>query len=404
MIGLLRRRDVALLWTGGLVSVAGDWALLVVLPYVVYQQTGSTIATAGMTLAELLPGILLASFAGVWVDRWPLRALLVGASLAQAAVVLLLLPFASSGTLAVVYVVAALQSALTAFSVPAETALLPRLVEAEQLVAVGALNALNNRLGRLAGLPVGAAAYAAGGLQLVVLLDVASFLVAGALVAGVRVPALTDTPEEEAAPPRFWAEWRSGLAVSRREPAILVLFLVFGLMTFGGTMLDPLQAPWVRDVLGGGAGLYALLTAVHSVAGIAGSFAVGALSARVPARLLTGVAGLVAGAVLLVRYSVPLVVVAIVLSAVSGVASVASSVGVEALAQQQVPPAYRGRVFGTLQAFVWLLSLLGAALGGLGAAWFGLVPALDLAATLVLVSGVVVLLALPRESAAGAAR
>ena len=203
MIGLLRRRDFALLWTGGLVSVAGDWMLAVVLPYVVYAETGSTLATAGMTVAELVPGIVLGSFAGVWVDRWELRRLLVAANLLQALTVGLLLLGDLPGDLALVFVVAAGQSALAAFSQPAETALLPRLVGPEELVAANALNVLNNRLGRLAGLPLGSLLYAAGGLGVVVVVDALTFVVAAGLVA-LALSMFTGTSDNRLSDPIPW--------------------------------------------------------------------------------------------------------------------------------------------------------------------------------------------------------
>src|ERR671914_959135 len=102
MLSVLRRRDFALLWTGGLVSVAGDWVLNAALPYFVYEETGSTVATAGMIVAELVPGVLLGTVAGVFVDRWNRRRLLVASNVLQAAAVALLL-VVPSGWLWVVY-------------------------------------------------------------------------------------------------------------------------------------------------------------------------------------------------------------------------------------------------------------------------------------------------------------
>ena len=406
MIRLLRpsrHRDFALLWWGGLVSVAGDWMLMAVLPYVVYAVTGSTIATAGMTVAELLPGILLGSWAGVWVDRWDRRRVLVVANLAQAATVCgLLLLVREESALPVLYVVAAGQSAISAFALPAENSLLPTLVAEQDLVSANALNVLNNRIGRLSGLPAGAALYAAGGLGFVVVADALTFLVVAALVAGVRTRRTPSPVGEE--PEAFLSQWRDGLRLVVRDRSIGVLFVVFGLMTFSGTMLDPLFAPWVRDVLGGGATTYAALTAVHAVAGICGALLVGAVGARVPARLLAGAGSLVAGVLLLVRFNVPVLVVAYALSFAGGLTAVGSSVGVETLAQTRVPEHYRGRVFGTLQATIWLLSLLGAAVGGVAAEAVGLVPVLDLAAVLVALSGAVVLLALPAREGEPASR
>jgi MFS family permease len=401
VIGLLRpsrHRDFSLLWWGGLVSVAGDWMLMAVLPYVVYTTTGSTVATAGMTVAELAPGIVLGSWAGVMVDRWDRKRVLVLANLLQAVTVCgLLLVVADERALPVLYLVAAGQSAISAFSMPAETALLPTLVPERDLVPANALNVLNNRLGRLAGLPIGTGLYAAWGLSAVVLADAMTFLVAAALVSGIRLRAERPFAAAEASGrlKAFLDDWVAGLRLVRHDRSIGALFVVLGLMTFGGTMLDPLTAPWVRDELHGSASVYALLTTVHAASGIAGALLIGAIGSRLPARALAGATSVVAGVLLLVRFNVPVLGVALVLSLCSGVLAVASSVGVETLAQTRVPAAYRGRVFGSLQATIWLLSLLGAVVGGVGAEVVGLMPMLDVAAILVAASGVVVLLVLP---------
>jgi MFS family permease len=402
VLAVLRRRDFGLLWLAGLVSVAGDWVLATALPYVVYVQTGSVLATAGMVAAELVPSIVLGSFAGVFVDRWDRRRVLVASNLLQAAVVVTLL-LAADGALVVVYVVAAAQSALAAFAQPAESALLPSLVGEDELVPANALNVLNNRLGRLVGTPVGAVLLSLAGLEAVVVVDALTFVLAAGLVALMTPTSEPRTAghalaEAESALARFWSEWLAGLSAVREDRTIAVLFVVFALMTFGGTMLDPLFVPWVTDVLGQGVGAVAVLTTTSSLAGIAGSLVVGGLGRRASARSLIGWGSLVAGVVLLLRYNLPFLWVAVALSAVGGVTAVASSVGVETLAQERTPEHLRGRVFGSLQATVWLASLLGAVVGGLVGELVGLLPALDLASVLVGLSGAVVLVLLgPRQ-------
>jgi MFS family permease len=401
VLAVLRRRDFSLLWLSGLVSVAGDWVLMVALPYYVYVTTGSTLATAAMTAAELAPAILLSSFTGVFADRWDRKRILVVANLLQAVVVSALL-LVDAGWLWVVYVAAALQSAVAAFAQPAESALLPSLVPPELLVPANALNALNNRLGRLAGVPLGAALLSWSGLEAVVLVDVSTFLLAAALVAPIRTPSRaavpTSEPGVEPEEPQFWSEWVAGLRVVRDDRTIAVLFVVFGLMTFGGTMLDPLYVPWVRDILDEGVDVIAVLTMTSSLAGIAGSLLVGTLGGRVPARVLMGWGSVVAGALLLVKHNVPVLWLAIALSAIGGVTAVAASVGVETLAQERTPEHVRGRVFGSLQASIWLASLLGAVIGGVLGELLSVLFAINVASVLVLLSGVVVLLALPRRT------
>src|SRR5581483_2896085 len=105
MLQLLRHRDFALLWWAGLISLAGDWVLMVGLPLYVYKVTGSTLATGGMLVAAILPALLLGSVAGVFVDRWDRRATLIVADLLLALGLLPLLLVHAHGQLWVVYLV-----------------------------------------------------------------------------------------------------------------------------------------------------------------------------------------------------------------------------------------------------------------------------------------------------------
>jgi MFS family permease len=394
VLAVLRNRDFALLWTGGLVSVAGDWILYAALPYHVYERTGSTIATAGMIVASLAPAVLLGSVAGVFVDRWDRRRVLVAGNVLQAAAVALLLLAPLEGWLWVVYAVAAAQSTVAAFAQPAESALLPTLVPEERLLAANALNALNNRLARLAGLPLGAALLGVSGLRGVVVVDCLTFVAAALLIAPIAPRrALPNAAAGRAgsAWSAFWTEWRDGLRLVGRERTVAVLFVVLGLMTFGGTMLDPLTVAWVRDVLGEGPEVFAWLLTAHAAAGIAGTLVVGHVGVRLGPRALIGWSSVAVAIALGVRHNVPSVPLALALTAFAGVTSVASSVGVETLAQQAVSDEYRGRVFGSLAATMGLLSLAGATVGGTLAEAFGIVALLNVATALIALSGVVVL-------------
>lgn len=388
MLVVLRQRSFALLWFAGLVSIAGDWVLNAALPFFVYERTGSTVATAGMIVAELAPGVLVGSFAGVFVDRLDRRRVLVASNLLQASTVLSLLAVTSGGGLWVVYAVAAAQSVLASFSVPAESALLPSLVPQAELVAANALTTLNNRIGRLTGVPLGGLLLGRFGLEPVVVVDALSFCGAAALVAGVVAP--PRAPVERSC---VRGEWLDGLRLVRRDRTVAMLFGVLGLMTFGGTMIDPLYVAWVRDVLHRGPKVYGLLLATHAVFGIAGSVLVGTLRS-IPPRVLMGWSSLVAGAALIAKWDLPWLPLTVGLTAVGGVVSVAAAIGVETWVQSTVHDAFRGRVFAALGASGAFFSLLGASAGGIAARFVGVTTMLDVAAALVAFAGLVVLRAL----------
>src|SRR4029078_12942897 len=123
-----------------------------------------------------------------------------------------------------VYLAAALQSAVAAFTNPAESALLPTLVPQEEVVRANALHALNTRIGRLAGLPLGGLLLGSLGLRGVVVADCATFVASALLLAPTRAPRPrhpeTALEEAAAASAAFWQHWLDGLRLVRRERAI----------------------------------------------------------------------------------------------------------------------------------------------------------------------------------------
>ena len=182
MFAILRNRDFGLLWLAGLVSYAGDFALIVALPLHIYSVTGSTLATAAAFAASFLPGVLFGSIAGVFVDRWDRKRTMVVTHLLRAIVLLPLL--VAPDNLGLLYAVAAAQGTMGLFFAPAEGALLPTLVGKDRLVAANAMNALNDNFGRLIGPALGALLYATSGIAGVALVDAATYVV-GALLIGL---------------------------------------------------------------------------------------------------------------------------------------------------------------------------------------------------------------------------
>lgn len=128
MIAVLRGRNFLLLWLGGLISQAGDWVLAIALPVHVYNLTGSTLATGGVFLTQSLPRLLLGLIAGVVVDRWDRRWIMISADLGRSAILPLLLLVQTADQLSLLYVIAAAEAILGLFFVPAHAAFLSRIV------------------------------------------------------------------------------------------------------------------------------------------------------------------------------------------------------------------------------------------------------------------------------------
>jgi len=129
MLAALRQRNFALLWFGQLISLTGDYVLIVALPFYTYQLTGSVLATGVMFLVQALPGLFLGSLAGVFVDRWDRRWTMIASDLLRAGVLLFLLLVRSRDLVWIIYAVAFTEQLVSLFFIPAKGAIIPNLVE-----------------------------------------------------------------------------------------------------------------------------------------------------------------------------------------------------------------------------------------------------------------------------------
>lgn len=403
MLAVLRRRNFALLWSGGLLSMIGDWVLLTALPFALYERTGSALATSALLMAALAPSCVLGSVAGVFVDRWDRRRTMIVADLVRAALLLLLVR--TDERLWLIYAVAFCQATITTFFGPAENALLPTLVGKADLVPANALNALNNNLARLLGPPLGGALFGLLGLPGVVLLDSASFVISGVLIALVVVPPVpTGPPPLRAAAPEatvrasVWREWAAGLGVIRRERLIAGVFVVAGLAMFADSMNSALLVPFMDEILRGGAQGFGWLLSIQAIGGLLGSVVIGRAGTLLPPGRLLALSLATVGVLSLVLVSFPSLALALVFSAIGGVPAVGYLVSQQTLLQRGVPDAYRGRVFGAWETTTALLRLAGLGLaGGLGDV-VGILPLLYVMGGLRVLSGAIAFLVLPDAS------
>lgn len=379
----LRNRDFRHLWLAGLISDTGDWMLLVALPVLVYQLTGSSLGTSMAFLIELAPAVLITPLAGRLAGRSDRRTLLVAVSLCQAAA---LLPLLAGAHLPVLYCVIALQAALASLFDPAKNALLPTLLAKDQLVAANSLIGLNQNLGRLAGAALGGAALMAGGLSVIVIGDAASFLLSAALIWGVR-SANAAAPVSGASSPR-----PGGHPFARRS--VRVGLGVTAITAIGQGLFMVLFVVFVARNLHGNAAENGLLRAVQAIGAIAGGLVLTRATRVRPGRL-AGLACLVFGAMAVLTWNLPHATTAepvyAALFICFGIPGIAMLSGLISSLQQATTDGERGRVFAAFGAAFALGQAVGMVAAGILGDQLGAVPLLNVQAICYLAGGVVAL-------------
>ncbi len=373
MITVLRRRNYGLLWVAQLISMIGDWAIFAALPFYVYDLTGSVTATGVMFMIQVVPPLVFGSFAGVFVDRWDRRWTMIGSSLFRGAVLVILLGVRSADMIWLVYLAGFLESTASQFFGPANNALLPTLVEEDQLITANSLDSLGENGARLIGPALGGVLLASIGLQGVILFDIGSYLLAAILIYFIRVPvegaaeAPADDSSASNALSEFWSEFASGLKLVARKPALSRIFLVLGVAALGDSILTVLLVPFFQDVVGVGSTEFGIVLTARGLAGILGGIAVGAIGSKFKPEHLISFGLIGTGAALVALVFWPVFTISLLIMILISVPLMAWLISSQTWMQAHAPGEYRGRVFGAYGTLSALLMLVGMAFAsGLG--------------------------------------
>lgn len=390
---LRAHRDFRRLWVAGFISDVGDWMLLVALPVLVYQATGSTLGTAFAFLVELIPVLVVTPLAARLAERGDRAALLVAVSLIQAA---LLLPLLAGARLPILYGVIATQAALASVFDTTKNALLPTLVPKPDLVTANSLIGLNQNLGRLVGASLGGLALTGDGVWTIVAGDALSFLLCAALIRGLRGAAVSaaaaaSQPEEtsrtERERPRLAdllarRPIRAGLTVvaltAIAQGLFIVLFVVFVARTLHGTSAE-------NGVLRG----------VQAIGAVAGGLLLARSGGSRRPGWLTGWSCLLFGAIALAIWNLPHATswepVYVALFIAIGVPTVGMVSGLVSALQEATAEGERGPVFAAFGAAYSAGQAVGMVAAGLLGDRIGIGWLLDAQGALSLLGGVVAL-------------
>ena len=202
--GVLQVRDMRLLLGGFVTSRTGDFLYSVALVVFVAETTGSAAWVSAASLVRLLPVVFLSPVAGVVGDRLPVRPLLIGCDLGQAAAMFAMAAcVAADSPPAYVLLLAAVSSALSTPYFPVLTAVTPRLVAENQLAATNTFVGTVENLALILGPAIGGLLLVLGPPSIPIMINAGTFLVSAALVSGVRHagrPGDSGSPSADEAP------------------------------------------------------------------------------------------------------------------------------------------------------------------------------------------------------------
>ena len=399
----LRHSQYRTLFAGQVVSNVGDWLdILALISLLLYQWDLGPGAWGGVLTALTLPYALLGPFAGVWIDRWNQRTVMVVCDLARAA---LALGLVWAPDLATVLVLVTASSIFSTFHLPAQQAMIRHTVPDEDLMAANSLGQLSDNGARLLGPALGGLAVVLGGPRVAFALDALTFVASALILARLSTQRPTERSSTHA-PRRFSDDLRAGLRHILADSIIAITVGTMAVASFLIRSTDTLGV-LVLKVLGVGEGMQGLSNTALGLGYVLGALAIGQWGQRLPVLTVFGGGTALVGAMLgaigvaaAFELSGAGVIVgaAFVGRAILGVGFAVMIVAYGYVLQRQTPGDMIGRVTATSRSLVTGIPMAAPLLATTLAGWLGLGVSYSMFGMVLIALGIVVVVLQQRLS------
>jgi MFS family permease len=380
---LWRTPDFLKLWTGETVSLVGSQVSLLAIPLMAITVLHATSFEVGaLSACETVPFLLVGLPAGVWVDRWRRRPVLVTADVGRA-VIMGSIPLAYGMgwlTLGQLYAVAILTGVLTVFFDVAYQAYLPRLLLRKQLVDGNAKLEISRSGAQIAGPGLAGELIHLLGAANAVAADAISFVVSAIGIGAIRKPEPASSADVSAG---MRTQIREGLGYVLHHPVLRRIAGATATSNFFSGIMTPILLLFMVRGLHFGVGEIGLVLLLGNLGFLAGAL----LAAPVARWLGLGTAIWLSMAVWGVGgFLAPLATrtdgfgLLVVSGFVLAVSSPVYNVNQVSLRQAICPDRLQGRMNATMRFLVWGTIPFGALVGGVLATTIGLRASLWVAA------------------------
>jgi MFS family permease len=368
---LRNHRDYRLVFTGQAVSAFGTFVTYVALPVQVYQLTKSSGTVGLLSAAQFIPLACTALWGGAFADALDRRRLLLWceALLLCGALLLWANAMRPHPSITLLFIVAALMSAISGFHAPSLESLTPRLVERDELPAVSALTGLRSTVASIAGPALAGLCIASFGLASTFALDAATYAISLLALAAIRA-----MPPADEAPAVGISSIVGGVKYAMSRPELIGTYVVdIVAMTFAMPLaVFPQMAARWADPSSGESATVGLLYSAMSVGGLV----VTIFSAWTRKVHRHGAAVILAAAtwglaIVALGYARSFAV-AFACLVLAGGADMVSGIFRQTIWNQTIPGHLRGRLAGIEQLSYMTGPLLGNTRAGFAAERFGL--------------------------------
>ena len=238
------------------------------------METGSALSLTIASVVGLLPQAVIGLFAGVWIDRFDRKKIMIVADVAVAfsSLILGFLFFLGIESIIYVYVVLFIRALGETFHKPALQTLIPQLVPPSELTKAGGLGQMINSACAMAGPMLGALLMSLSTLQYVMLIDVFGAAIAVTILSFTKIPKSTMNHRDKM---RFLQDMKQGIDAFRSNKALLRLSIPMLITTIIFVPIGTLLPLMVKGYFNGSAWHNGIVQTLFSIGMLAAAMLIG---------------------------------------------------------------------------------------------------------------------------------
>jgi MFS family permease len=394
---LLRNPNFRMLWTGQIISDFGDSLTNLALLIIINQLTSSTAALATMLIMLAIPQVTFGLVAGVYVDRWNRKTVMIASDVVRGVLVLGFIFVSSVDVLWLMYLIGFVQASVGTLFTPARSALLPNLVERDALLPANSISQSSRIIFNVLG--TGAAGVLVAATSMVwpaFVVDGASFLASAFLIGRIRVSGEAARPAQAASEAAGMGAAVRAMGVQLREGVGLILHsrLLSGtLVAAAVTMLglgavNVLLVPLVINDLSLPATWFGVIEFAQMASMVAAGGLVAVIAAKVKPANIISVALLALGGLIALIAAATNIYILIGIMFLVGWFVTPLNASIATIVQTSVDDNIRGRTGAALNTLVSTASLVSMALAGVLAESIGVRNVFIVGGALAAVAGI----------------
>lgn len=375
-VGLMKNKNFLFLWLGQAVSSLGDWVIVVAMISLVYKLSRSSLAVGTLMAFKMFPALLFGSIAGVIVDRFDRRRLMIACDVIRGLLILIL---PAMRNIFGVYAIAFLLETCAILFIPAKDASIPNIVSESDILTANSISHTTNYLTMIIGSAFGATIILLvervwnhlpffarlTGPSAAFYIDSVTFLLSALAISFIRLPRPDLIKAEKIDLSKIKEDLFGGFSLMGKNGVVKYMLISLGVAILGGGSIYSLGVVYSTEVLKIGEAGFGYMIAALGVGLVIGGLTAGFVARFLPKDRIFSFSILAFGVSMIAFSSTSNSRLAILFIIIAGVNLAILNITAYTIIHENVENEIRGRVFSVLESMIRVFLLASLTISGI---------------------------------------